>query len=312
MAEISPLKKQFGARLRELILASSVRQCVLAEALQVSNSAISQMLIGKIIPRHSQLKVFCEVLKLSQDEELELSNMLLNIRNGVTNLRSRFNQMFAALRRERGLSLEELAERSGVPQERLQLFENCYDVQPLIGEVNRLVPELQCSAQDLLLAAGLGRPVPASDGSLMISEPEAEFRYSGVRKIPVIDLAVLRQYRRDRSLSVFGFERAIRQTTRGADLPVPAVAVTASARQLHLGIDGEVMMLVSDQLPAGYRRLELFADKHGAFRIRERKSAAWHVVQLSGPAHPETANYAVWSAHLLELIVCPVHAGMMK
>ena len=312
MAEISPLKRQFGARLRELILASSVRQCVLAKALQISNSAVSQMLIGKIIPRHGQLKTFCEILHLTPDEELELSSMLLNIRNGVSNLRSRFNQMFSSLRRERGISIEQLAKSSGIPAERLQLFENCYDVMPLIGEVNRLASELQCSPQDLLLAAGLGRTIPASDGSLMVSEPETEFRYDDARKIPVIDLAILSQYRRDKPLNVFAFERAIRQTSRGADLPVPAVAVTATARELHLGLDGEVMMLVSEQLPAGYRRLELFSDKSGRFRIRERKAAAWHAVQLSGAAHGRAGNYAVWSAYLLELTVSPVHIGMMK
>ena len=77
MATVSPLRQQFGAKLRTLILNSPHRQCELAKALQISNSAVSQMLVGKIIPRHTQLKVFCELLSLSRDEELELSSLLL-------------------------------------------------------------------------------------------------------------------------------------------------------------------------------------------------------------------------------------------
>ena len=250
MAEISPLKQQFGARLRSLIRASPIRQCELAEALSVSNSAISQMLTGKITPRHSQLLVISAKLGLSRDEELELSSMLLNIRNGESNLRSRFNQMFSAARRERGISLEQLARLADVPEGRLQLFEACYDAVPMLDEVNRLAPILQCSRQDMLLAAGLGQPVSQVDGSLMIAEPEAAFRHSGPTQIPVIDLAALKQYRRERTLIGFALERALRQTTRGANLPVPAVAVTASARQLHLDLPGEVMLFVSDQLPS--------------------------------------------------------------
>lgn len=311
MAEISPLKQQFGARLRALILASPVRQCELADALHISNSAISQMLTGKITPRHSQLQVISAKLGLSRDEELELSSMLLNIRNGESNLRSRFNQMFSAARRERGISLEQLARLTGIQEGRLLLFETCYDVVPMLDEVNRLAPILQCSQQDMLLAAGLGHPISQADGSLMIAEPEAEFRYSEKTRIPVINLAALKQYRRDRSLTGFAQERALRQTTRGTNLPVPAVAVTASARQLHLDLPGEVMLFVSDQLPTGYRRLELFADKRGNLSLRERRSASWHLIRLTGDAQ-KAGNYAVWSLYVLELVVCPVHAGLMK
>ena len=152
MATVSPLRQQFGAKLRTLILNSPHRQCELAKALQISNSAVSQMLVGKIIPRHTQLKVFCELLSLSRDEELELSSLLLNIRNGESNPRSRFNQMFSAACRERGVTIQQLAVLTGVSAARLQLFENCFDAAPLLDEINRIAPVLDCTPEDMMLA----------------------------------------------------------------------------------------------------------------------------------------------------------------
>ena len=314
MSTVSPLRQQFGAKLRAFILNSPHRQCELAQALQISNSAVSQMLIGKIIPRHTQLKVFCELLGLSRDEELELSALLLNIRNGESNPRSRFNQMFSAACRERGFSLQQLSELTGVALARLQLFENCFDAVPLLDEISRIVPVLGCTPDDMMLAAGIGRPAAAADGSLHVAESVGEFRCSEPEKrLPVVELSSMKNYRKPQSIYAFAAEKAIRQTARGEDLPVPAVAITASARKLQLGIPGEVIMLVSDQLPPGYRNLELFSDKDNNFRIRERKSGTWKYFQIPGDSNaPAVGTYAVWSFYILELIVRPIPSGMMK
>lgn len=313
MTTVSPLRVQFGARLRALILNSPRKQCELAQALEISNSAVSQMLIGKIIPRHTQLKVICDLLALSRDEELELSSLLLNIRNGESNPRSRFNQMFTAACRERGLNLQQLASLTGVSASRLQLFENCFDAVPLLDEINRIAPVLACTPEDMMLAAGLGRPAAAADGSLRIAEPAAEYAVSDeIKQLPVVELASLKMYRKPASIFTFAAQHAVRQTRRGENLPVPAVAVTASARKLQLGLSGEVIMLVSDQQPPGYRDLELFSDKNNNFRIRERKSGTWKFFQIPGDSSQTVSCYAVWSLYILELIFCPIPSGMMK
>ncbi len=314
MSTVSPLRKRFGARLRTLILNSPHKQCDLAKALDISNSAVSQMLIGKIIPRHTQLKVICNLLALSRDEELELSSLLLNIRNGESNPRSRFNQMFAAACREQRISLEQLALQTGVSLSRLQLFENCFDAIPLLDEINRLAPVLACTPEDMVLAAGLGRTTSKSDGSLCIAEPATEYKinHSG-RFLPLVELSSMKSYRKPMSIYSFAAQKATRQTCRGDNLPVPAVAITASARKLQLGISGEVILLVSDQLPPGYRDWELFSDKDNNFRIRERKSGTWKLFQLPGDGNAKSiGNYAVWSLYILELIFCPIPSGMVK
>lgn len=314
MSTVSPLRQQFGARLRSLILKSPHKQCDLAKALDISNSAVSQILIGKIIPRHTQLKVICNLLALTRDEELELSSLLLNIRNGESNLRSRFNQMFSAACREQGVSLEQLALQTGVSLSRLLLFENCFDAVPLLDEINRIAPALMCSPEDMVLAAGLGRTSCNADGTLCVREPASEYQiHNFTRRLPLVQLSSMKSYRKPASIYSFAAQKAIRHTNRGGDLPVPAVAITASARKLQLGISGEVILLVSDQLPPGYRDWELFSDKDNNFRIRERKSGTWKLFQLpsDGNAKP-IGNYAVWSFYILELIFCPIPSGMIK
>lgn len=308
---VSPLKQQFGARLRALILKSPRRQCDLAAALQISNSAISQMLSGKIVPRHHQLRLICNTLELSGDEELELSGMLLNIRNGENCIQSRFNRMFQTACRMRGVSLLQLAGMTGISPARLQLFASCFDAVPKVEEINRLAPVLECSPQDMLLAAGLGSPVSRADGSLAVAEPEAPFLRDSPKLIPVVRLDDFRDYSREQPLIPFAVRHALRQTDRGTVLPVPAAAVLASARKLQLGIYGEVMLLVSEQLPPGFRELELFADKDCRFRVRERKGAGWNLFEMPG-TRSSAGNYAVWSLNILEMIVRPVKAGMME
>ncbi len=313
MSMISPLRMQFGAKLRAMILKSSHKQCELAKALNISNSAISQMLIGKIIPRHTQLKVVCDLLELTRDEELELSSLLLNIRNGESNPRSRFNQMFSTACRERGVTLRQLSELTGVTESRLQLFENCFDAIPLLDEINRLAAVLPCTPEDMMLAAGLGRPAAAEDGMLKVAEPAAEYyaEKSG-SMLPLIELSRMKNYRKPQSIFAFAAQHAVRQTCRGGNLPAQAVAITAPARKLQLGISGEVIMLVSDQLPPGYRDLELYSDKDNNFRIRERKSGTWQLFQIPDDRNKEVSTYAIWSFYILELILCPVPSGMIK
>jgi len=312
MPPVSPLKQRFGARLRALVRRSPYRQCDVSAALKISNSAVSQMLGGKIVPRHQQLQTICRLLNLSQNEELELTGMLMNIRNGETLFRSRFNQMFTAACRESGLSMEELEKASGIPLIRLQLFENCYDALPLLEEIRKLAPVLHCPVQDLLLASGLGEARTAGNGSLTVAEPAAEFRRDrGERKLPVIELDCLQEYTRRTAFFVFAAERAVRQTPRGSDLEVPVAAVTAPARRLQLGVAGEVMLLVSEELPPGFRNLELFSDKDHVIRLREKKNGIWRLFQLSsGPG--EVSPYATWSLNVLELILRPVRGGQLN
>ena len=70
-------------------------------------------------------------------------------------------------------------------------------------------------------------------------------------------------------------------------------------------------MLVSDQLPPGYRDLELYSDKDNNCRIRERKSGTWRLFQI--PEDQTTvSSYAIWSFYILELIICPVPSGMIR
>ncbi len=303
---VTPLRMKLGEKIRKYLLGSQLRQRDLAAALDISCSAVSQMLSGKIVPQQDQLEVICDKLALTRDQMLELTSMLTCIRNGQKTLRSKFNQLFAAARRERGVDAQQLANLTGVSCSRLQLLENCFDATPTLEEINRLAPVLSCSPEDMLLAAGMARPVVQGD-NVQLGEPAVDYQMTSSKMLPVLDLAQLNECPPGESLFSYAARKALRQTGYGADLPVPAVAIAANCRELKLGVGGEVLVLVAAERPQGFREIELFRDRTGQFRLRERRRGCWKVFQLPPVTTP--AGYALWSLPVLELIIRPVRPG---
>ncbi len=303
---VTPLRMKLGEKIRKYLLGSPLRQRDLAAALGVSCSAVSQMISGKIVPQQDQLDIICEHLALTRDQTLELTAMLTSIRNGQKTLRSKFNQLLAAARRERGVDARQLANLTGVSCTRLQLLENCFDATPTLEEINRLAPVLSCAPEDMLLAAGMARPVIQGD-SVQLSEPAVDYQLASRKMLPVLELAQLADCRPEESLLHFAARKALRQTGYGTDLPVPAVAIAADCRKLKLGTGGEVLMLVAPERPQGFREIELYRDRTGQYRLRERRRGCWKVFQLPPVTTP--AGYALWSLPVLELIIRPVRPG---
>ena len=303
---VTPLRLRLGEKIRKYLISSKLKQRDLAGALGISCSAVSQMISGKIVPQQEQLDIICDQLSLTRDQMLELTAMLTNIRNGQKTLRSKFNQLFAAARRERGVDAQQLANLTGVSCSRLQLLENCFDATPTLEEINRLAPVLSCAPEDMLLAAGMGRPV-IQDGNVQLSEPTVDYQFPSQKMLPVLELAQLADCRPGESLLNYAASKALRQTAYGADLPVPAVAISADCRELKIGAGGEVLILVASERPQGFREIELFRDRNGQYRLRERRRGCWKVFQL--PPVTTSAGYALWSLPVLELIIRPVRPG---
>ena len=107
---ITPLKTKFGKLIRDYLRSAEIRQNDLAARLQISGSAVSQMLHGKIVPNQQQLNVICELLQLDRAQAFELQSMLSCIRTGAENMRSPFNEVMFALRCQRGLTHQQLAD----------------------------------------------------------------------------------------------------------------------------------------------------------------------------------------------------------
>lgn len=126
---ITPLKTKFGKLIRDYLRNAEIRQNDLAARLKVSGSAVSQMLHGKIVPNQQQLATICELLMLDRAQAFELQSMLSGIRTGAENMRSPFNQTMFALRCQRGLTHQQLANLSGIPASHLMVFENCFEAE---------------------------------------------------------------------------------------------------------------------------------------------------------------------------------------
>lgn len=305
---VTPLKSMFGEKLRNLLIASPLRQRDIAEALDVSNSAVSQMLSGKIVPQHEQLGVICEKLHLDRDQVTELTAMLARIRNGERVLRSQFNQLLFSARCERGLELPKLANLTGVSASRLQVLETCFGAIPTLEEINKLAPVLSCSPEDMLISAGLARP-KVSGSAVSVGEVSQDFK-TPKRMLPLLQLDQLKDLKSSGE-SLFGFAArvALRQTGRGVDLSVPAIAVTGEAKELQLGSCGEVTLLISVDRPIGFREIELCLDGQGMFFLRERIRGAWRVFRLTGGEEEKEPGYASLSLPVLELTLRPVRPG---
>jgi transcriptional regulator with XRE-family HTH domain len=303
---ITPLKSKLGETLRAILNASVIRQKDIAKALDISCSAVSQMLSGKIVPSHRQLETIFEMTCADRDLAMETEALLYRIRNGDRTLRSAFNQQFMSARRMTGLDIGKLSARSGIAVSRLNMLENNLDAIATVEEINKLSPLLKWPVEDMLLAAGLARPMVDGE-SLSVAEPAAEYRTMR-RTLPVLELSQLRDFRPgEENLFNFAMRHASRQTERGANLPVPAVAVVASCRELKMGVGGEVILLLSETRPEGYREVDLIRDRLGRMRVRERQRGCLRVLQ-SQSAHAKV-GYAKWSLPVLEMVLRPVRAG---
>ena len=153
---VTPLKTKFGKLIKDYLRNADIRQKDLAVRLDVSAAAVSQMIHGKIVPNQKQLDLICEMLSLDRARAFELNSMLSRIRTGAENMLSPFNQLVFALRCQRGLSLRQLANLSGVPASHLKVFETCFEAVPTLDEAEKIAPILGCTSAALLQSAGVG------------------------------------------------------------------------------------------------------------------------------------------------------------
>ncbi len=290
-----------GELVRGYLATRKVRQCELAKALQVSNSAVSQMLSGRIVLNQEQLITLSTLLALPRDQYLELSAMAASIHSGVKNLRSRFNQLMTSARCERGVDVRKLSNLTGVSTARLELLENCYNVIPTVEEIERLAPVLSCLPEDMLAAAGMyngpgsGEPVAAEKSTPYMT---------GRKMLPVLTLTQLSKYTGEDTLHNFALSHSNELTERGAEIPVQTVAIRSSGEELKAGFSGEIWIFIGDERPVNYRELELMRDKRGNFRLRERRRGIWKLFHM--PPEDHASSYAVWSRPVLELVLLPI------
>ncbi|MBQ6352944.1 MAG: helix-turn-helix domain-containing protein [Lentisphaeria bacterium] len=134
MAELS-LKEQFTRTLRGALRASGVPRGELIRQLDVSASALSQMLSGALVPTLPRLDRIIEVLHPPVAVAEQLQTMLLWLRSGALHYPSAFNRRLFMARCSKKLTHEQLAELASMTVNRLRRLERTAYAEPTAAEV---------------------------------------------------------------------------------------------------------------------------------------------------------------------------------
>ncbi len=146
---VSNLKKHFCELLKKYLKTAKAKQLDIAKVLDISPSAVSQMLSGSITPKLQQLEAIMEFLQLDRNATAELRDCLARIRSGDQELRSPLNDFIKSERTRNGLTIEKLSQISGIPEDTLVMLENKLNVQPTPYEAVRLASIFNCNVSEL-------------------------------------------------------------------------------------------------------------------------------------------------------------------
>jgi transcriptional regulator with XRE-family HTH domain len=153
-----PLKLKLGKLIKSGLQAAGLRQLDLAQHLQISTSAVSQMLNGKTAPAAVHLDKIFQLLNCSRNQVFIMRDLLARIRSGMHEFRSPVNEFIRNSRKECGLSMAKLAELSGISVAELRMLETCSTVVPSDEQLATLAKilkfeddEMQQLLQDLHL-----------------------------------------------------------------------------------------------------------------------------------------------------------------
>lgn len=253
MAELS-LKEQFSRALRGVLQKSGVPRGELIRRLNVSASALSQMLNGSLLPTLQRLDRIIEVLRPPVQEAEKLQTMLLWLRSGVSHCPSAFNRRLFMARCRRGLTLEQLASLSTFPLSRLRRLERTAYAEP---------------TGDELLALSRLLEYPLSDDPLFAASVREEHKVlpavaeSELMALPQITGDALRQYSGKGDFPNFALEHYL-QYLSFRDLPGEAAAVICGkARDFDLALPGYVELVLAERIPRGFAKLDLCCPKAG-------------------------------------------------
>lgn len=308
---VTPLKTKFGKLIKDYLRNADVRQKDLAVRLGISAAAVSQIMHGKIVPNQKQLNTICEMISLDRAQAFELNSMLSRIRTGAENMLSPFNHLIFALRCQRGLSLRQLANLSGVPASHLKVFETCFEAVPTLDEADKIAPILGCTSAALLQSAGVGGLVgSAADAAGAAFNEVAESAVSPYRAeltVPLLNLVELDEYDGRGSFAEFAHRRATRSVSMTGIAAEDPVAVQAVGRDLSLGLPGSLQLLLADRRPEGYREMNLCRDVSGKYLIQEVRRGRRRPFRLAGSRR--VFDEVAWELPVLEIAIRPVKAG---
>lgn len=307
------LSCELGAAIKAALKSGRRRQKALAGHLGITASAVSQMLHGRLLPDREKMEAILEFLMA----DARLSGLLMELwrrsRLGDFPERSDFNRRFVELCRGRGLSVPQLAVRSGLTTARLRELSDDPGARP-DGEERRILSGIFGCAPDDWLPDEAEQtygdfPTPVLEagdrngGEVLI--PECFPGGGRIEELPLLSLAELAAFSpQTDSLAGFAETNSRRSLPH---LPVEAVgvvAVSADSADLGLALPGEVRLLLAEHRPPGFHKLDLAADRNGGFRLCVQERDAGKIRSLMC-GRPRGRFRERWRLPVLELTLVP-------
>ena len=177
-----PLKLKLGKLIKSGLQAAGLRQLDLAQHLQISTSAVSQMLNGKTAPAASHLDKIFQLLNCSRNQVFIMRDLLARIRSGMHEFRSPVNEFIRNARKEQGLSMAKLAEMTNIPVAELRILETCSTVVPSQEQLASLSEVLDFDDSEIQQLVN-DLPLYGSD-SMGEDVQEQSAVYGGAAKMP--------------------------------------------------------------------------------------------------------------------------------
>ena len=143
------LKLKLGKLIKSVLQADGLRQLDLAQHLQISTSAVSQMLNGKTAPTAVHLNKIFQLLNCHHNQIFVMRDLLARIRSGMHELHSPINEFIRSSRKAHGISMAKLANLSGISVTEIRILETCSTVVPSSGQIINLAKILNFEEDDI-------------------------------------------------------------------------------------------------------------------------------------------------------------------
>ncbi len=278
MGNVLVYKQRFSNLIRAFLAAQKMRQGTLAVAMGITDSAVSQIISGKITPSVSQIETMVRMLRIGREKEMELKVLVARIRAGGELLRSKLGIYIMEKRMAAGLSYAKLGQMTGIPVGQLRLFENSLEVSPTPEEMRSLAEHLGFPLGEALLLV-------EADGILEenLEACEAATSYGGGNFMPVLNMDVLSSYRFNQPVSAFAARHAVGRMPRPEGFPAGTSVLPCRGRDLGLAWKGAVQLFLFDEFGSNAKKLVLGRDAAEKFRLCECRKNGCVEFQISEP-----------------------------
>ncbi len=276
MGNVATYKLRFSNLVRAYLAASKTRQGSLALAMGVTDSAVSQIISGKIIPSIEQIAVMVRMLKLTREQEMELKVLIARIRFGGEILRTKLNEFLIGKRLAKKLSYSQVARATKIPVARVRLFENSLELEPTLEEAKKLGDLLGFTVEDVIKNSFDG----TIESEQEACESAASYGGNKLETMPELNLELLNEYRYKQSICAFAQRHQLKRVLRPEWLPKGVCLVRTSGRELGMAWRGEVRLYLFNEFGPGAQKIVLGKDEAGCFRLCEHRDGGYCTLQF--------------------------------